>query len=68
MMVMAYSKKPAPAVAVMAHCKGLPVRIVISKNPPEIAKMGNKSGFKLLDAEGARVLGSILKTSRGLQL
>jgi hypothetical protein len=52
-MVMAYSKKPAPAVAVMAHCKGLPVRIVILKNPPKIAKISNKSGFKLLEAEGA---------------
>jgi hypothetical protein len=26
-----YSKKPAPAVAVMAHCKGRPVRKVMLK-------------------------------------
>jgi hypothetical protein len=28
---MAYSRKPAPAAAVMAQCKGLPVRIVMLK-------------------------------------
>jgi hypothetical protein len=29
---MTYSKKPAPAAAVIAQCKGLPVRIVMLQN------------------------------------